>query len=102
MSEKKDAYALAERFRHYLRVTDVSDGLDAVGRADMTLVSREIRPLWLGMRFWGPAVTMRVLPTNKPMPAPLKPEDSDSTPSGARWVALGPISKNTSSQAALW
>jgi regulator of RNase E activity RraA len=76
MSEKKDAYALAERFRHYLRVTDVCDGLDAVGRADMTLVSREIRPLWLGMRFWGPAVTMRVLPTNRPMPAPLKPEDA--------------------------
>ncbi len=76
MSEKKDAYALAERFRHYLRVTDVTDGLDAVGRPDMMLVSREIRPLWMGMHFWGPAVTMRVLPTNTPMPAPLKPEDA--------------------------
>jgi regulator of RNase E activity RraA len=76
MSEKKDAYALAERFRHYLRVTDVCDGLDAVGRGDMTLVSREIRPLWLGMCFWGPAVTMRVLPTNRPMPAPLDPKDA--------------------------
>ena len=25
-----DTYALAERFRHYLRVTDVTDGVDAV------------------------------------------------------------------------
>jgi len=62
-----DTYALAERFRHYLRVTDVTDGLDAVGRADVTLVDPQIRPLWMGMRFWGPAVTMRVVPSNQRM-----------------------------------
>ena len=28
----------------------------------------EIRPLWMGMRFFGPAVTMRVVPTNRRMP----------------------------------
>jgi 4-hydroxy-4-methyl-2-oxoglutarate aldolase len=64
----KDPYALAARFGKYLRVTDVTDGLDAVGRADLTLMDPLIRPLWLGMRFWGPAVTMRVVPTNRRMP----------------------------------
>ncbi len=64
----KDPYALAERFSKYLRVTDVTDGLDAVGRADLTLMDPAIRPLWMGMRFWGPAVTMRVIPTNRRMP----------------------------------
>ncbi|HLP71648.1 MAG TPA: RraA family protein [Bacteroidales bacterium] len=65
---KKDPYALAARFNKYLRVTDVTDGLDAVGRADLTLMDAAIRPLWMGMRFWGPAVTMRVIPTNRRMP----------------------------------
>jgi 4-hydroxy-4-methyl-2-oxoglutarate aldolase len=64
----KDPYALAARFNKYLRVTDVTDGLDAVGRADLTLMDPSIRPLWMGMRFWGPAVTMRVIPTNRRMP----------------------------------
>jgi 4-hydroxy-4-methyl-2-oxoglutarate aldolase len=65
---KKDPYALAARFNKFLRVTDVTDGLDAVGRADLTLLDPAIRPLWMGMRFWGPAVTMRVVPTNRRMP----------------------------------
>jgi regulator of RNase E activity RraA len=64
----KDPYALAARFNKYLRVTDVTDGLDAVGCADLTLMDPAIRPLWMGMRFWGPAVTMRVIPTNRRMP----------------------------------
>ncbi|HWP39463.1 MAG TPA: RraA family protein [Tepidisphaeraceae bacterium] len=63
-----DPFRLAERFARYLRVTDVTDGLDALGRAELCLMSRRIRPLWLGVRFWGPAVTLRVLPTNQPMP----------------------------------
>ena len=70
-----DPYALAARFSKYLRVTDVADGLDAVGRASMTLIEPSIRPLWMGMRFWGPAVTMRVVPTNRPMPI-VKREDA--------------------------
>ena len=60
--------ALADRFNHFLRVTDVTDGLDAVGRADLTLLDPAIRPLWMGMRFWGPALTLRVVPTNRRMP----------------------------------
>jgi regulator of RNase E activity RraA len=63
----KDPYAIAARFNKFLRVTDVTDGLDAVGRADLTLMDPSIRPLWMGMRFWGPAVTMRVIPTNRRM-----------------------------------
>ena len=65
---EKDPYKLAERFRKFLRVTDVTDGLDAVGRADLTIMDPAIRPLWMGMRFWGPAVTMQVVPSNKRMP----------------------------------
>jgi len=68
LPQDKDPYALARRFNKYLRVTDVTDGLDAVGRADLTLMDPGIRPLWMGMRFWGPAVTMRVIPTNRRMP----------------------------------
>jgi 4-hydroxy-4-methyl-2-oxoglutarate aldolase len=65
-----DPYALAKRFAHrnFLRVTDVTDGLDAVGRADLTLPDPAIRPLWMGVHFWGPAVTMRVVPTSRTMP----------------------------------
>jgi 4-hydroxy-4-methyl-2-oxoglutarate aldolase len=63
-----DPYQIAQRFSKYLRVTDVTDGLDAVGRADLTLPDPAIRPLWMGVRFWGPAVTMRVLPANRRMP----------------------------------
>jgi regulator of RNase E activity RraA len=64
----KDPYSIATRFNKFLRVTDVTDGLDAVGRADLTLMDPDIRPLWMGMRFFGPAVTMRVVPTNRRMP----------------------------------
>ncbi len=72
----QNPYEIAERFRHFLRVTDVADGLDAVGRNDVTLPSNKIRPLWMGMKFWGPAVTMRVVPANRHMPFPLKKEDA--------------------------
>jgi 4-hydroxy-4-methyl-2-oxoglutarate aldolase len=51
----------------HLRVADVADALDGIGYFDLTLMSPEIRPLWSGMRFWGPAATMRCVPANKPM-----------------------------------
>lgn len=76
MSASPDPYKLAERFSHYLRVTDVTDGLDAVGLNDLTLMSSKVRPLWMGMRFWGPAVTMQVVPANRHMPFPLRKEDA--------------------------
>lgn len=71
-----DPYKIAERFRHYLRVTDVTDGLDAVGRADYTLMSSDIRPLWFGMTFWGPAMTRQFSPTNQPMPQRIELKDA--------------------------
>jgi regulator of RNase E activity RraA len=69
-----DTYELAKLFKHF-RTTDVTDGLDAVGRQDLTLMDERIKPLWQGIRFWGPAVTIRALPANKRMPA-LSVEDA--------------------------
>lgn len=69
-----DTYAIAQRFKHF-RTTDVTDALDAVGRQDLTLMDERVRPLWQGIRFWGPAVTLRALPANVRMPV-LSPEDA--------------------------
>jgi regulator of RNase E activity RraA len=54
-------------FYKYLRVVDVCDALDGIGYFDIGLMSPEIRPLWLGMKFWGVALTMRCVPANRPM-----------------------------------
>jgi 4-hydroxy-4-methyl-2-oxoglutarate aldolase len=81
-----DPYALAAKFARHLRVTDVADGLDAVGRADVTLMDRAIRPLWMGLRFFGPAVTMRVVPANRRMPAI---ERGDALRQHAIWGEMG-------------
>lgn len=50
-----------------LRVVDVCDALDGIGYFDIGKVDDQIRPLWLGMRFWGVALTLRCVPANKPM-----------------------------------
>ena len=63
---KIDPFALRD-FYKYLRVVDVVDALDGIGYFNVGLVSPEIRPLWLGMRFWGVAFTLRCVPSNKPM-----------------------------------
>ena len=57
----------------YLRVADVSDGMDVVGLADVGLVNPEIRALWkdtdtFAHRVVGVAVTARYVPTNKREP----------------------------------
>ena len=83
---RKDPYALAARFNKFLRVTDVTDGLDAVGRADLTLLDPAIRPLWMGMKFWGPAVTMRVVPSNRRMPVV---DRKDALKQHAIWDQMG-------------
>jgi regulator of RNase E activity RraA len=41
--------------------------MDGMGYFNIGLVSQEIRPLWLGQRWWGVAVTQRCVPANKPM-----------------------------------
>ena len=57
----------------YLRVADVSDGMDAVGLQDVGLVSPEIHALWKDTeqfthRVVGIAVTARYVPTNRREP----------------------------------
>jgi 4-hydroxy-4-methyl-2-oxoglutarate aldolase len=57
----------------YLRVADVSDGMDVVGLQDIGLVDPEIRALWkdtdsFSHRVVGIAVTARYVPTNKREP----------------------------------
>ena len=54
----------------YLRVADVSDGMDVVGLADVGLVDPEVHALWKDTekfthRVVGIAVTARYVPTNK-------------------------------------
>lgn len=61
-----DPFDLRKLYK-YLRVVDVCDALDGIGYFDLTLMSTDVRPLWLGMRFWGVALTMRCVPTNRPM-----------------------------------
>lgn len=61
-----DPFALCKLYT-YLRVADVCDAMDGMGYFDIGLMSPEIRPLWLGMKFWGPALTIRCVPANRPM-----------------------------------
>lgn len=68
MSDIPDTYSIARMYR-YLRLCDVVDALDCVGRPDITLIDNSIKPLFLGTKFWGPAVTIRALPSNYPMRA---------------------------------
>jgi regulator of RNase E activity RraA len=50
-----------------LRVVDVADAMDGIGYFNIGLVDREIRPLWSGIKFWGVALTIRCVPSNRPM-----------------------------------
>ncbi len=57
----------------FLRVSDVSDGMDVVGLQDIGIVDPEIKPLWRDTqnfthRIVGIAVTARYVPTNKRVP----------------------------------
>ena len=69
MSSQKttiDPFALRPLYK-YLRVADVCDALDGIGYFDIGLMDPAIRPLWLGVKFWGPALTIRCVPANRPM-----------------------------------
>ncbi|HSV75312.1 MAG TPA: RraA family protein [Chthonomonadales bacterium] len=61
-----DPFALRKRYEP-LRVVDVCDALDGIGRFSIGLMDPAVRPLWPGMRFWGPALTVRCVPANRPM-----------------------------------
>jgi len=64
--EKADPENLASLYQH-LRVVDVVDAMDGIGYFNIGLMDPEVRPLWSGMKFWGEAVTIRCVPSNKPM-----------------------------------
>ncbi len=66
-----------------LRVADVSDGMDAVGLANVGLMDPLIHPLWKDSRnfrhrFVGIAVTARYVPTNRPAAGAMSSEDFDA------------------------
>jgi len=50
------------------------------------LLDAAIRPLWMGMRFWGPAMTLRVIPTNRRMPVL---DRKDALRQHAMWNEMG-------------
>jgi len=63
-----------------LRVTDVCDGLDAIGLIDTCTMDWEIRPLWRDTdtfrhRVYGFAHTLRFVPTNRIVPRPMPLEE---------------------------
>lgn len=60
------SYDLLPYYQH-LRVVDVADAMDGMGYFDIGLMDPAVRPLWLGMKFWGVAVTQRLVPSNRPM-----------------------------------
>ena len=67
---KQQDRQILELFRG-LRVSDVSDGMDKAGLADVGLMSAEIHASWkdtthFAHRFVGIAVTVRYVPTNQP------------------------------------
>ncbi len=61
-----DPFEVRKLYKH-LRVVDVVDAMDGIGYFNIGLVDREIRPLWNGIKFWGVALTMRCVPSNRPM-----------------------------------
>ncbi|MCX7012604.1 MAG: RraA family protein [Candidatus Sumerlaeota bacterium] len=61
-----DPFEIVQLYK-FLRVTDVSDGMDGYGYFSRGLMDPAIRPLWLGMKFWGVAFTLRCVPARRPM-----------------------------------
>ncbi|RJP32570.1 MAG: RraA family protein [Candidatus Omnitrophota bacterium] len=66
----------------YLRVADVSDGMDKVGMKNIGLMDPAIHPLWKDTetfthRIIGIAVTARYVPTQKPHTGPMETDAHD-------------------------
>jgi len=77
-----------------LRVSDVTDGMDAVGLVNTGLMDPEIHPLWKDTetythRFIGIAVTARYVPTQRP-PAGIRPAEEYDQWSGNWYSTLSP------------
>ncbi len=75
LQPQTDPFQARALYRH-LRLCDVSDALDALGFHDIYLMDSQIRPLWLGLQFWGVATTVRVLPAHAHMRYPLTKEEA--------------------------
>jgi 4-hydroxy-4-methyl-2-oxoglutarate aldolase len=80
-SEQEDQETL--KFFEGLRVSDVSDGMDKVGLANVGLMTPEIHPSWKDTthyrhRFIGIAVTARYVPTNQPPAPPMETKAFDA------------------------
>ena len=92
MSERRQQ--LVDLYRG-LRVTDVSDGMDVIGRQDLGLMDPSIRPLHrdverLTHRFVGFAHTVRFVPTNHPVTARTPEEMKEFIRTWYRDLARGP------------
>lgn len=79
-----------------LRVTDVCDGMDALGMQDVGQMQRDIRPLWRDLdafshRIYGLAHTVRFVPTDKTVPAMSPDEFYLWMSEWYRTLAQGPI-----------
>jgi 4-hydroxy-4-methyl-2-oxoglutarate aldolase len=62
----KDAYEVRKRYK-YLRVADVVDAMDGLGYFNIGLMDPAIQPIWRPIKFWGVAITLRCVPSNRPM-----------------------------------
>jgi regulator of RNase E activity RraA len=90
--EKSDTYALLPQFK-YLRVVDVADAMDGIGYFNVGLMDPDVRPLWLGMKWWGVAVTLRCVPANRPM-WPLSTTDDIVNAHGIWFKEMGHVNIN--------
>jgi len=57
-NQAKDPFEIAKLYK-YLRVVDVCDALDGIGYFEVGRMWPEIRPIWLGMKYFGVALTIR-------------------------------------------
>lgn len=78
-----------------LRVTDVNDAMDVVGRMDLGLMDHDIHPIYrdvetLSHCFVGFAHTVRFVPTNKPITAHTPEDMKQFIRSWYRELAQGP------------
>lgn len=70
MSEQANSLDLGYQLRplyKYLRVADVVDAMDGMGYFNIGLMDPTLQPLWRPIKFWGVAVTLRCVPSNRPM-----------------------------------
>ncbi len=67
MSNHSDPFEVRKLYKYLRGVVDLADAMDGMGYFNIGLMWPEIRPLWLGMKFWGPALTIRCVPSNRPM-----------------------------------